>query len=260
MDAYKLKWLAIIGMILNHMVIAWWEIIPVWLAIPLYMAGGLTFPIMAFFVVEGYRHTSNLKRYVLRLFIFGAIGAVFHPLVFGMIGMNILFTIIVGIFALILNDKMRIRPLFWVIFVVLCLLTAFPLPFDWGIIGIVMILLTHKIRNESRRRMLPAIIGGAFALLGSLLGIASFYLLKYTPGMEEEFAALLEGGIDLGFLIVSIPFFIGCIVAAFLLKNFNGERGRQMKWLFYIIYPVHLAVIGLIALALGLVDLSVFGF
>ena len=71
LDAYKLKWIAIIGMILNHVAIALREVVPFGLQFPLYAVGGLTFPIMAFFVVEGYRHTSNLKRYMLRIFIFG---------------------------------------------------------------------------------------------------------------------------------------------------------------------------------------------
>jgi len=64
LEAYKLKWIAIIGMPLNHMVFALWEILPMWLKFPLFAAGGVTFPIMAYFVVEGYRHTSNLKRYL----------------------------------------------------------------------------------------------------------------------------------------------------------------------------------------------------
>ena len=53
LDAYKLKWIAIIGMVLNHIVIAWWDIVPVGLAVPMYAAGGLTFPILSYFVVEG---------------------------------------------------------------------------------------------------------------------------------------------------------------------------------------------------------------
>jgi len=31
-----------------------------------------------------------------------------------------------------------------------------------------------------------------------------------------------------------------------------------MKWLFYLIYPLHLAILGGIAFALGLVDVSTF--
>jgi len=250
MDAYKLKWIAIIGMVLNHIVIGWWEIMPTWLAFPLYAAGGLTFPIMAYFVVEGYKYTSNLKKYILRLFIFGAIASLFHPLVFGSIMMNIMFTIIVGIISLVLYDKIKSRPLFWVVFVILCILTMFPIAFDWTVIGVVVILLTYIIRDENRRRVVPAVVSGVVMLLFSLLGVLAFQ----SPYAEEAEIS----GMDETLMLVSTSFIIGCIAAAFLLKNFNGERGKRMKWLFYAFYPLHLAVIGGVALALGLVDLSVF--
>jgi len=62
LNAYQLKWVAIIGMVTSHMVYGWGEIMPLWLMIPMMGAGGLTFPIMAYFVVEGYKHTPNLKK------------------------------------------------------------------------------------------------------------------------------------------------------------------------------------------------------
>jgi len=70
LDAYKLKWIAIIGMVLSHMVYAWQDIMPLWLMIPLMATGGLTYPIMGYFVIEGYKHTSDVKKYLLRLFVF----------------------------------------------------------------------------------------------------------------------------------------------------------------------------------------------
>ena len=61
LDAYKLKWIAIIGMVLSHMFYAWWDIMPFWLILVLSGLGGLTFPIMSFFVVEGFyvSHADN---------------------------------------------------------------------------------------------------------------------------------------------------------------------------------------------------------
>ena len=56
--------------------------------------GGLTFPIMAFLLVEGYRHTSNVARYARRLLVFALVAQV--P--FGMFlspGLNVLFTLLV---------------------------------------------------------------------------------------------------------------------------------------------------------------------
>jgi len=250
LDAFKLKWIAIIGMILNHVVIAWWEIIPMGLAIPLYAAGGFTFPIMAYFVVEGYRHTSNLKKYMLRLFIFGAISIPFHALTFGFLGLNIMFTIIVGIVSILLYDKIKIRPLFWLLFVIICFLTLFPIFFDWAVIGVIVILLYHIIRKESTRRIVPAVVSGLFMLAYSLMGLWAannpYITLAGLPGY------------DASLLFVSAFFVVGCFISAFLLKNFNGERGKRMKWLFYSFYPLHLAVLGLVSLLMGWVDLSAF--
>ena len=259
MDAFKLKWIAIIGMILNHMVIAWWEIIPVWLAIPLYAAGGLTFPIMAYFIVEGYRHTSNIKKYLLRLFIFGAISFPFHALTFGIIGLNIMFTMIVGIFSMMLYDKIKMRPLFWVIFVIISLLTSFPIFFDWAIVGVVVILLSHIIRSESKRRIIPAFVSAAFMLVFTLFSLWSLDNPYADLGGIVDLGGLPEVYVDRTLLLVSLAFPIGCVIAAVFLKNFSGERGKRMKWLFYAFYPLHLVLLGLVALALGFADLSIFG-
>ena len=38
--------------------------------------GRIAFPLFAFMVVEGYTHTSNIKKYLLRLFIFALISEI----------------------------------------------------------------------------------------------------------------------------------------------------------------------------------------
>ena len=253
-DAFKLKWIAIIGMILNHIVIAWWDIIPVGLAVPMYAAGGLTFPIIAYFVVEGYRHTSNLKKYIMRLAIFGVISIPFHILTFGYFGLNIMFTIIVGLISVLLYDKIKIRPLFWLVFVIIALLTTFPIFFDWAIIGVTVVLLTHIIKNENTRRIVPAIVAGLFMLVFSLFTL----WVETNPYAQIELMG--APGYDAALMLVSTVFVVGCFAAALLLKNFNGERGKRMKWLFYAFYPLHLAILGIGALLMGLVDFGVFGF
>jgi len=137
LDAYKLKLIAIIGMITSHMVITWWDIIPAILRYPMYAAGGLTFPIMAYFVAEGYKHTSNLKRYILRILIFGLIALPFHILTISIpMGggnpmyypfLNIMFNIIVSLLVLMLYDKIKIKSLFWVIYAIIIVPLSFVL-------------------------------------------------------------------------------------------------------------------------------------
>ena len=264
LDAYKLKWIAIIGMVLNHIVFAWWEVLPLWLAFPLYAAGGLTFPIMAYFVVEGYKHTSNLKKYFLRLFLFGLISIPLHILVFrGGIGMNILFTIMLSLLALILYDRVKSRVVFWILFILLLAVSVI-LIMDWYIIGPIVVLLYHIIKGENARRLVPGIVAGVFwfVFLGlSLLGLMAMEAMTEAGyDMGDMVAGIAMDFFTVEFFTVGMTFIIGCIAGAFLIRGYNGERGRRMKWLFYAFYPIHLAVLAAVALALGLVDFSVFGF
>ena len=267
LDAYHLKWIAVIGMVMNHVAIAWYPILPLWAMLPLYAAGGLTYVIMAFFVVEGYRHTSNLKKYMSRLLIFGLIAQAFHPMVLGKtailpgIFLNIMFTILLSLIVLLMYDKIKVRILFWLFFVFACVVSLF---MDLMFIGVLVPLLYYIIKKESTRRTAPGVIAGVFwGLLGllSVMGMLSIMALKNTPGMEQEAQYLLENlGFSVEFALAMPTFAIGCFLAAILVRNYNGDRGKPAKWLFYVAYPLHLAIIAAISLALGLTEFSLFGF
>ena len=267
LDAYKLKWIAVIGMIMNHVAIAWYPILPFWALLPLYGAGGLTYIIMAFFVVEGYRHTSDLKKYISRLLLFGLIAQAFHPMVLGKtailpgIFLNILFTIILSLIVLLMYDKIKVRILFWLFFIIAGVVSLF---MDLLLIGILVPLWYYTIKKESTRRTLPGVLAGIiWGVLGALsaVGVLSLMAMKRTPGMEQEAQYMLENlGVSVEFALAMPTFAIGCFLAAILIRNYNGERGKPAKWLFYVVYPLHLAVIAAISLALGLTQFSLFGF
>lgn len=245
-NASQLKIIAIIGMLLNHMVFGWWDILPPWLAAILYATGGLTFPILAYFVVEGYRHTSNLKRYVLRILLFGVIAMPFHAMVFGAVGLNIMFTIALSIWVLYLNDRIQKRAWFWIIFVIACLFSVL-FAFDWAVIGLVVVLLAHRIQDEQKRRVIPPIVAGVVNFVMTALVAVSL--------SDPEVAAVLyakNSMMTMTYAFVAMTFIFGCFFAAVLLKNFNGERGKSRKWLFYAFYPLHLAFIAAVAVALGI--------
>ena len=236
-------------MILNHIVIAWWAIIPMGFAFPMFAVGGLTFPIMAFFVVEGYKHTSSLKRYVLRILVVGLIALPFHFLTLGLAlipVLNIMFTIALSLGVLAMYDKIKSRVLFWVIFILL--IVPVSLVFEWSFPGVAMVLLFYIIKNEKARRILPPIVA---VLLNFVLS-----LVFLIPGVEMPKTGLLA---DPAYMTVSATFILGMLLAPVLLLCFSGERGKKMKWLFYTFYPAHLAVLAIVALSLGLVDFSMLG-
>ena len=247
LDAYKLKWIAIIAMVLNHIVIAWWEIIPLGLAFPMFAVGGLTFPIMAFFVVEGYKHTSNLKRYILRILVVGLIALPFHYLTLGLAlapNLNIMFTIALSLGVLVMYDKIKSRILFWVIYILL--IVPVSLIFEWTFSGVTMVLLFYITKSEKKRRIWPPIVAVFLSMLFSLVFLIPGIIMPEPTGIMA----------DPYYNAVSATFIIGMLLAPVLILKFNGERGRNMKWLFYTFYPVHLAVLAIVALMLGLVEFT----
>jgi len=262
-NAYTLKWIAVIAMIANHVAIAWNPILPLWLLFPLYAVGGLTYTIMAYFVVEGYKYTSNLGKYIFRLVIFGVIAQAFHPMVLGITAMmpgpflNILFTITLSLIVLLAYDKIKIRFLFWVFFIVACFVAMY---MDLFFIGVLVPLLYYAIKKESRRRTLPGIIAGIIFLVFGLMTAAQVLIAPHVPGMEQELQYTLDNmGMTAEFMLAMPTFALGCFAGAILIRNYNNDRGKPAKWLFYVAYPVHLAVIAVVAVALGLVSFSLFG-
>ena len=262
-DAYTLKWIAVIAMIMNHIAIAWHIILPLPVLLPLYAVGGLTYTIMAYFVVEGYRYTSNLKKYISRLLIFGLIAQAFHPMVLGVtqlmpgIFLNIMFTITLSLLVLLMYDKIKIRILFWLLFIVACVVAMF---MDLFFIGVLVPVLYYSIKKESTRRTLPGIVAGIIFLVFGLLSSLSIVMMMNTPGMEQEALYFLEGsGMTMELIWATPTFAIGCFLGAILIRNYNNDRGKPAKWLFYVAYPLHLAIIAGISVALGLTAFSLFG-
>jgi len=239
-----------------------WDVLPMPLNMIFSIVGGLTFPIMAYFVVEGYRHTSNIKKYMLRLLIFGIIATPLHMIVIDFPWLNIMFTIILSLLVLLLYDKLKPRKLFWIIFVVAVTPLSFMF-FEHYAFGVLMVVLFHAIKDERKRRIIPPIVAGSGWIILGLLGVRQTYMLKASHTAEEWQQFLLErgGGIVRSYdLMISIEFMANTaifgvvfFVAAFLLSRYNGERGKKSKWLFYVAYPLHFAILIAVAWIIGLI-------
>jgi len=263
LNAYQLKWIAMIGMALHHALYPWQDVIPLWLLIPMYAVGGLAFPILGYFILEGYKHTSDLKRYIMRLAIFGAISIPFYMLTIGLFRFNIMFAIIMSLLSLAMYDKIKNKAIFWAIFVLMCI--PMIMFFDWLFFGPVVVMLYRLIRNETARRMVPGFVAG---LLWFILSAFAFWGLSLiNPLLYTEYAVYAMAQRDMIYsmmgntnvVIASLFFPLFCVVGAILIKNYNGERGKRMKWFFYAFYPAHLAAIAIIGLITGFVNFSVLG-
>ena len=104
---------AMIFMLMDHM----WATVftnAQWLT----QVGRLAFPIFAFMIVEGYTHTKNLKKYVLRLLIFAVITEIpFNLMVSNRVSyyphQNVLWTFLISIGLIHLNELARKKNKIW---------------------------------------------------------------------------------------------------------------------------------------------------
>lgn len=255
---------------------------PGWLTVALCSLGGLTFPIMAFLLDEGYRHTSNIRKYAKRLAIFALVAQVPYSLLWGATA-NVLITLLLGLGVLWADDHLG-RGHFALVFGGALVVSVWC---DWGVIGPLMIYLFHRLREEGVRKaigltMLMAALALAPPAIGDLTsainhggapeqGDATRELVTETPdnvaalevdspwevlaetpstlapaGSEPLYSVMDAGAIvgNLGALGYAT---IGFGLAAVLLMQYRGRRGRPLKWFFYCYYPAHLMLLWAVA-------------
>ncbi|MFZ1247703.1 MAG: TraX family protein, partial [Leptotrichiaceae bacterium] len=139
---FTLKIIAIITMFLDH----YYRIIggPEWLSV----LGRLAFPIFAFSISEGYSHTKNVNKYLMRLLNFAIIIQLPNFLGFQEYPLNIFFTLALGLFCLEILDNNKINIVVrYIVVLYLCFL-AEKSGLDYGAYGIILIVLFSKLKNN----------------------------------------------------------------------------------------------------------------
>jgi len=231
-SGFALKYIALITMTLDHIAAV---LLPY--DSSLYTAfrgiGRIAFPLYCFLLVEGYLHTSNKKAYAGRLFLFAILSeipfdtALFHfPLVTVPSALfshqNVFFTLTAAFLAMWLMDYYWFKTR-WTGFAWLAVLgfIAELLHFDYGLTGVLVVMIL-------------------------------FICTKYRPDIPPIFRALLT------VLPLFSPYSVSgiCVVfAAPFMIFYNGQKGSPLpgdryfpgaKYLFYLYYPVHLLIIGIL--------------
>lgn len=233
LTANQLKGIAIAAMTLDHLA---WTLFPGydtrWFVLLAHAIGRLTAPIMWFFIAEGYHHTRNVKNYAKRLFLlafishfaynfcFGIPYLPFRSSVFNQTG--VVWSLAWGLVLLWLFDRRDVPN--WTkglsVFAV-CVLTF---PCDWSCIAAMAVLFIGTNRGNFRLQMLWMMVWTAV------------YAAVYFIFLDRIYAIVQL------FTCLSIP----------LLKLYNGEKGtwKPMGKVFYVYYPVHLALCGVLRILL----------
>ena len=229
LNGNQLKLIAIIAMTVDHLT---WAFFPgyqkVWWVYALHIIGRLTAPIMWFFIAEGCFYTHDKRKYLTRLFFFAVISHFAYDFAFGIpffdpsYGVLNRTSVMWSLFlaaVVIFTTKMESIPKVWKYVIIFSACIA-ALPSDWSSIAVMAPFFIYQHRGNFKRQAIDIVFWTAI------------YAAVYFLAMDKAYGILQM------FTFLSIPF----------LFQYNGERGRWkgMKWLFYIYYPAHLVVIGII--------------
>lgn len=222
LSSNALKLIAIISMLIDHTGVVFFGSHPLMRGI-----GRLAFPIFAFLIAEGARHTSSPVKYCLRLLAFAVISEVpydlaFHGTMLEFTNQNVYFTLLLGLVSCLILRFLQRRKLGVIALVTTLALGigAAYLASDFGAMGVAVITLMYVFGDSA-----PSSRFAGLTLTGALTSISYVPLTQFffiPPQLPAAFA-----GIPLTF--------------------YNGKRGRKMnKYVFYLVYPLHLLVIALV--------------
>ncbi len=215
-----IKYLAIIAMLIDHIA---WAFVPT--ASPLgqvlHFIGRLTGPTMAIFVAEGYIHTSDRRKYAIRLGIFALISwvpfSLFEEGRWPTLRFGVIYSLFLAYLAIWIWDQAKLIVEFKILIVmILCLFTMYG---DWSYADVLWAFFYYLFYKDNIKKWFVFIL----IIAMDLFRFISAYGIK-----REMF--------QFGLLLVPIIFI-------FL---YNGEAGSKKpfhKWFFYIFYPAHLLVL-----------------
>lgn len=205
-SGFTLKCIAMICMLIDHTGAV---LFPQYLE--LRMVGRLAFPIYCFLLVEGAMHTTDIRKYEQRLFLFALISEVPFDLAFyggtSWTHQNVFFTLFLGVLAIDFAQRIQNRLGVIIIFFIIIIAAEF-LHTDYSGSGIVFILCYYLLYEKK--------------------------VLKQAMFVLENFI-LYRGGVQLYASFAVLPMLL-----------YNGKKGPSMKYFFYVFYPGHLLILYLI--------------
>lgn len=179
------------------------------------MIGRVAFPLYCWFLVQGYRHTRHLGRYMRRLLVLACLSQVPFTLATGRWELNVIFTLLFCLAALYATE--RVQPEWKKLLALAAILCAFAaVPMDYGLYGLLLVFVYRYLDKWK-------------LLLGHLLVDATFWTLS-GPGYGLQLFSLL-----------------GSLLIVMRLPEKMPARSR---WIYRGFYPVHLALLYLVSIGL----------
>ena len=214
MSSLTLKLIAVISMLIDHMGAV---------LFPQYQwmrcIGRLAFPIYCFLLTQGYLHTHDFKKYIMRMTVFALLSEIPFDLAFSHTWLNVRYqnvywTLLLGLIAIKAMEWLQVR-----------------LEPTWYVLSYVPVLLAA---------VTAGLIHTDYRAYGILI-IFGFWIFKKQKAALVVYETLIfacMSRIELFAVFAFIPIFL-----------YNNQKGFSNRWIrmgFYAFYPVHLIALVLI--------------
>lgn len=215
LNGNMLKIIAMITMLIDHIGVIFFPNITI-----LRIIGRISFPIYSYLIVEGCKYTHDRKKYFLQMFILGIVFSTVFMVVQHELYLCVLVTFSFSIMLIYLIDYVKKNPKTRLILLIITMLTIWifnqHFEFDYGFVGVLVPVGSYLSDNKHTKILL-------FSVLLIFLSISMGYQFQM-------------------YCLLSIPFII----------LYDGTRGSlNLKWFFYLFYPVHLVILYFISMILN---------
>jgi hypothetical protein len=237
-NAFQIKLIAIVTMVIDHAGIVFFPGI-----IAFRIIGRIAFPLFAFFITEGFRHTRSVKKYLFRLLLCAVLFQipdwVFNSetmrRIFVSWGwesvpsvnyvLNIFATLFLGLASISLYEKLKEKHIAYSWTAVTAIaVVAQVIGADYGAYGVFYIVVFYIAGRDIGKMLIGGII---------LHGLYAAY---------EVVSSYMVAG------VIAFPHSIQLfsLLSIGIIALYNGKQGRKMKYFFYLFYPIHMIVLYMI--------------
>ncbi|WP_044089245.1 TraX family protein [Bifidobacterium reuteri] len=272
-DSFQIKIIACILMVIDHMAIFF----PPYISLPMQWLGRLSFPLFVFLIGWGCVYTHNIRNYVLRLYVASVVMCGI-ALVLNRSSNAFTDLLHVALLIAIISSSKKKRAIgiagyvIWQVVSTLILQSLSPIlgnvfiyiastifanwiSLDGGYFYVILGIVLWKF-HDSRVSLSLAFASSVLLLFASQFASHAASELMYTAPtnliavVDQVLFVLLrnDGGLwnplfiqYQWMMIFSLP----------IMLLYNNRRGLPVKWLFYVFYPAHLAIITIAMRLLG---------
>ena len=238
-NAFSLKIIALLTMLIDHLGILLfrYDVNSTMISESTYnimrIIGRVAFPIFCFMIAEGFYHTKNIRKYIIRLSVFALISQIPYTLAmyqkaFAKHNLNIFFTLLFGLFALIVIDSC-IRKIqsassnatlayaTGLLVLIAILYCAEQFHFSYGCYGILLIIVFYLFRIPEKD-----FENDAMVLKYTCVQFILVFMLTYALSGDIQFY---------------------CLISFVFIVMYSRKKGPNLKLFFYLFYPIHLLVL-----------------